>query len=230
MTPVKTTKERAFRVLGLAAILLASLTSYAQIQQTTEPNSDFATKALANYVATVVTERNVRGLGFKDITEAKFATLGEPIKVTFVGLRDLRAYSEEKPVTSIIRDAQALWYPVLVSGKARAKLEVLRVDGKPVAGEFGSPISTSAISSVVQELPDSLGANETIGTYTLTLLKIPILNAQFIHISTTDIDYLIPAVIDAELYKVEIGKAYPANVLLDRLKEFAQEIDENKLM
>lgn len=230
MSIYKTMQKGDFRLLILVLVFSMSLVSNAQRQQEIEPVSEFATQALAEYVQNVVTTRNVVGLGFENLAEAKSASIGRPYKVTFVGLRDLKAYETEEPATAIIRDSGSFWFPVLVNGQTRAKLEILRSDGEFVAGEFGARKTASAIADVTEDLPEVISRHNIHKPFTVTLMKIPVLNATFVHIAGTDGDYLVPAMLDPQKFELERGKAYRADAVFARLKEFVAKIDENKLM
>lgn len=188
-----------------------------------------AQEALKVYTTKLVNDRNYGSLGFRSLGEARAATLGSPQPVMLIGLTDLKGYSPGAPPKGLLRDARALWFPVLVGGQTRTKLEMVQVGSRWVAGEFGSAQSAQQMARVMAELPEKLAAARIKPPGTFTLVKVPALMAIFIYLDTESGEYLAPAMLYPERLGLEQGRLYPAQELLLKLKEAAKDIDEKKV-
>ena len=218
-------------VVGVAVALVGALESSQSAAQFIEGQAlvqarEVAAQSLRNYVAGVVKEDNAARLGFKTLAEAQTAQLGEPIPVFFIRLTDLKAYRAGSGAGSVLTNARTLWFPVLVNGEVRSKLEISEVHGKWVAGEFGRPATARDVSGVHGELPTILQKVALPAGARVTLVRIPALHVQAFYASGTSGDFFVPVRQEGLPDSVEVGKAYPADALLVRLAVAAKAVDE----
>lgn len=221
-------KRFLFALVGLIFVgFLPAVNSRAEAQMS---QKEFSQKSLEGYIRDVVNERNFANFGFKSLEEAKLARLGDPYKVMIIGLRDLKRYTPGSGVKNLLIDGKTLWYPVLVNGEIRAKLEIIEKEGKWIAGEFGRMKKAQKIYTAREALPrllDSKGIGEP---YTVMLIKIPALFAEFLYVESSKGEFFVPAMVQPERYKIKDAQVYDADEVLSQLKEAAQDIDENKVM
>jgi len=214
--------------LALAVGLNAMLAQPNQRRVATTPGvaaqdlTELAQKALRTYTTRLVNDRNYASLGFRSLGEANAATLGSPQTVTLIGLADLKGYTPGTPAKAVLRDARAVWFPVLVGGQTRTKLEMVQSGGRWVPGEFGAAQTAQQIGRVVSELPNKLAAARIKLPEKLVLVKVPSLMATFIYVDSESGEFLVPAMLSPERLAVEQGRPYPAQELLLKLKEAAK--------
>jgi hypothetical protein len=187
----------------------------------------FANQSLHNYVTAAVTEANASRLGFKTLGEAQSAHLGEPVPVLLIGLNDLKAFQPGTKIGAMLKDIRTLWFPVLVNGEVRSKLEISEVNGKWLAGEFGRPGTAKSLSGVREDLPKILETVKAPSASSPVLVRIPALHAQLFYESGPGGDFLVPAQAGGLPEGVEVGKAYPAEALLAKFAEMAKRMDAN---
>jgi hypothetical protein len=61
------------------------------------------------------------------------------------------------------------------------------------------------------------------------LVKIPSLHAVFLYVESPRGEFLVPAMPQPQRFNLQDAQIYPADDVLAKLSEFAQEIDEDKL-
>ncbi len=223
----------SLRVLATSALLapMLSVPNTVKAQQVRPDTlADFARQSLSYYTNNAVSEQNVGGLGFDDLRQARAASLGDPLAVTMIALQDLKDYTTDVPLDNIVRDGGAYWFPVVSGNQTRAQLEILRTEGGFVAGDFGKPVTARAIADVQARLPAVLEAGDIDPPYQTTLLRIPALAATLVHVSSSQGDFLVPAMVNPLRYGLENGRVYAATELLQRLHEVAVDIEGDKVM
>jgi hypothetical protein len=189
-----------------------------------------ANKALSNYVQEFLTEKNVARYGFKSLEEARTARLGEPLKVMFIGLENLKGYSQGMPAASLLIDKKTLWFPVVVGQETRAKLEIIEKDGIIIPGAFGAIKTTEKIDSTRRILTRLIKSGNIRDVKTTALVEVPSISAEFLYVEGADGEFFMPAMMNPERLGLEEGKLYAAEDLLSKLHDFAKEIDPNKVM
>lgn len=208
---------------ALAALLAHSNASGQVIQgEALAQAREFAGRALRNYVTAAVTEKNAGRLGFKTAAEAQAASLGDPISVALIGLNDLKAFERGTKVGSMLRDARTLWFPVLLNGEVRSKLEISEVNGQWLAGEFGRPELARTVNGVREGLPKILEVVKARSSGPPMLVRIPVLHVDLFYETGPEGGFLVPAGAGGLPDGVEVGKAYPAEELLARFAGLAQ--------
>ena len=96
----------------------------------------FAKTSLQGYVKDVLTEKNVGRYGFSTVGEASAATLGDPLRVHSIELKELKAYRPSAGLRSMQADSRTTWYPVIANNEVRAKLEIVETAGKTAGWRF----------------------------------------------------------------------------------------------
>jgi len=218
-----------FPFLGWSLIVLLPKIVYSQ-EMLQKPVLEFAQKSLKGYVNNVLNEKNFARFNFKSLEEARVAHLGDPYKVMFIGLGPLKDYKSGTGIRPILIDAKTLWFPVMVEGEIRTKLEVREKKGKLVSGEFGGIRVVQEIAKVRDQVPRLIESKGLRGPFKLMVVKIPALYAHFFYVESSQGEYLIPAMVQPQRYKLENGQIYAADQALSNLREFAKEIDGKTLM
>jgi hypothetical protein len=226
------TKMRSLFLLLMACSLIAATATVLFSQQTKLPAmaTEASTAALQKYVSEVVNKENFSKFNFKSYEEVATARLGQPYPVMYIGLQALQRYTPGTDIKSIAQDTNKIWFPVEVRGEARTKMVLVKKEGAWIAGEFGGTRTVEAIADVRSKIPRLVESRGIREPYTLALLEIPALYANFFYIESQQGNYLVPAMIRPGRYQIENGYIYPANELLARLKDFAVKIDGTKLM
>ena len=186
-------------------------------------------EALANFVKYALTEENVTTFGFKNLKEAQSARVDTPYQVMMIGLRELKTYKPGSGTESVLTDSGILWFPVMVSDEFKTKLELVRKRDQWMPGEFGNVRSAQEVWAVSVKLKDLLRSKGIGDTHTTSLVQVPVLLATFLYVQSPEGEFLIPAMVNPERYKIENGVVYPAEEVLTALKELAAEIKEGTI-
>ena len=226
-----------YRILfmALTCLLFACLQQAAYSQEEQEEAAikqsviDFAKKALEGYVNNALNEENVSRFGFKNLDEARTATLGIPRRVMVIGLRDLKQYKPGTAAKRLLSDVKAYWFPVMVGRETRTKLEIIEKEDKLVAGEFGKVNIVREVVSAEAQMPELLKSREIEEPLAPSILKIPALQAMFLYIEYKDQEFLVPAMAQPQRFKLGKAKLYTVDKVLSELSKVAQEIDEKKI-
>lgn len=219
------------RILCLAFLAVAPARSTAQFLggQELEQARTFAGRALDGYVTAAVRDENAPRLGFKDAKEARAARLGDPLPVLFVGLAELKAYRPGTGAGTVLSNMRTLWFPVLVNGEVRSKLEITEIHGKWTAGEFGRPSSARQLMRVKGELPRALQGLSAPPDAKVALVRIPSLDVELFYVSGAGGELFVPIRGQALPPELEPGKAYPADAVLSRLAAAARTVPADKV-
>jgi hypothetical protein len=109
-------------------------------------------------------------------------------------------------------------------------MEIVEKNGNWIAGEFGGVRTVKEIEIVKKQLPELLESKEVKEPYKIMLVKIPALYAAFLYIESSQGEFLIPAMVQPQRFNLETARLYNADEVLSKLREFAKEIDEKKVM
>lgn len=186
---------------------------------------NFAQTSLEGYVNYALTEKNVARFNFKSLEEAGKASLGDPYRILFTGLTTLQNYKPGTGAKPILMDSKTLWFPVMVDGEIRTKLELKEKKDQWISGEFGGVRNVREIAKVRNRFPDLLRSKGLSEPYSVSLLKIPALYAVFFYVESPQGEFLIPSMIQPHRYNLVNGQIYSADDVLSDLKGFAKEID-----
>lgn len=201
-------KNRGFRsfmfvVLSFALVLLVGQLVYSQ-DKSEPPKNEIAQEALELYIDNFVTEENFGNYGFEDYKEAQAAQVAAPYPVSFIGLEDLKGYESGAGAMKMLQEVGIYWYPVTANGETRTKLEMVKVDGAWIPGEFGGTATVQATMGAQSALERFLKAEGLeVEEEGVMLVKIPILNAAFLYFQSSDREYFVPALVQAERYDLE---------------------------
>jgi len=187
----------------------------------------FARTSLQGYVKDVLTEKNVGRYGFRSVGEASAATLGDPLRVHSIDLKELKAYRPGAGLRSMRTDSRTTWYPVIAGNEVRAKLEIVESVGKLMAGSFGAASEARRISAVRQQIPEKLRAKGISAASTMALVKILALKATFIYVESPGGSFLVPAMASPQRFGVENGDLYPADDLLSKMKDQVKDLPDD---
>lgn len=217
-----------FLVLGLALVLVVGQLAHSQ-DVPEPPKGDAAQEALQVYIEQFVTEENFAAYGFKDLKEAQAAKVAEPYAVMFISLEDLKGYKPGTGAMPILQDARIYWYAVTANGNTRTKLEMAQVNGEWIPGEFGG------VSTVQEVVTARISLERHIESGRLearpdqvVVVKIPALIATFLYFESAEEEYFIPAMVQAERFRLEKGTLYTTDEVLSILSRIAQPIDGSK--
>ena len=219
-----------FMTIGLSLLILSPKIVYSQDVKIQKQLLEFSQSSLAEYIKNVITEKNFANYGFKSLKETEVARPGDPYPVMVIGLKALKAYKSGTGAKPLLMDAKTFWFPVTVEGITRTKIEIIEKDGKWIAGEFGGVRTVKEIEIVKKQLPELLESKDIEAPYKIMLVKIPALYAEFLYIESSQGEFLISVMVQPERYKLVNGQMYTADEVLSKLREFAKEIDEKKVM
>ncbi len=222
---------RAVRALvcSLLLVVIAAGTSLSQ-RILLKQGSDFAAKSLSQYVKDIINEKNYQRFGFDSLAEAQRAKLGSPFEEVLIGLKEIKQYQRGATSKDLFVDANALWFPVLVGDKVCTKIEVLERDGRLVAGEFGGIRVARELARVDQDLSRKLDSLKIRPDRRNVLVRVQSLQAIFIYVQSPQGEYLVPAMVQPQRFGLENGKVYEFVEVLSKLKEYAKDIKEDKVM
>ncbi len=221
-----------FLALTCILCILSSGMVYSQDEETImigKKEKEFAEKSLDEYVKNFLSDKNVSKFGFRTLGQAQEATLGDPYKLMVIGLKNLKAYKAGMPANELMTDPQTLWYPVMVNDIATTKLEIIKKEGKLIAGEFGKIKIVQEITAAKDQLARMIEERKVKPPEEQMLIEISELHAMFIYFKNADGEFLIPSMIQPQRFELENGRVYPADELLSKLSEIAKKIDENKI-
>ena len=187
----------------------------------------FARTSLQGYVKDVLTEKNVGRYGFSTVGEASAATLGDPLRVHSIELKELKGYRPGAGLRSMQADSRTTWYPVIANNEVRAKLEIIETAGKLLAGGFGAASEARRISAARQQIPNLLRAKGIQAPGAMAIMKIPALKATFIFVESAGGNFLVPAMASPQRFGVNNGELYPADELLLRMKEQVKDLPDD---
>ena len=224
-------KTASLAVMALAALVLLSSFAFSQARRTryaAERNE--AQESLQMYVLQMLNKENVARFNFKSLDEARSATVGDPYSVSYIALDALQEYRAGTTARSIMKDAKKLWFPVLVGGEVRTKIEMVQRDGKWIGGEFGGTKSVQIISRVEQQLPGLFESEGLTEPFDTKMVMLPALYAVFFYEEDERGEYMVAAMAQPKRFGLRNGQIYEAEELLMRLKEHAVKIDPKKTM
>jgi len=210
--------------LGLLLVLGGLQPGAAELGQA--PTQKEAQTFLEQYVRDVLNGRNCTAFGFLNYNEARSARVGEPYPVMLVKLVDLKNYQQGTDLRSLWVPTGKWWFPVLVNGRGRTKIEVLARNGQYLAGEFGGTRTAREILKVISRLPKIFPA-EQVSPTDIRLVVIPALKANFLFLAGPQANYLIPCTVLPGRYDLENGTPADPEALLTTLKSYAEEIGED---
>ncbi len=189
-----------------------------------------AGQALKTYTSGYLKPDNYARFGFRSLEEAARARLGNPLPIALITLNDLKAYKPGTGARQLLKDARALWFPVMVGDEVRAKLEMVQKDSRWTAGEFGGARTAPNVGRAAAGLTDRLAAMNIKAVEKLSLVRVPALNAAFLLVESPSGEHMVPATTGVQKFGLEEGRIYTAGEVLIRLSEFAQKVDEKKVM
>ena len=190
---------------------------------------EFAQKSLNDYIKNLITEENFIKFGFKTLEEANSAKVGDPIPMVTIGLKDLKQ-AKDNSIETLAIIAKKLWFPVMVNGDVRAKIEILQKNERWIAGEYGTIKSAKIISDEIIKLPKLLEEKHIQKPDQLILLEIPSLSLDFLYVDSKDGKFMVPAATQPERFDLSNGELYNASDVIKNLRERVKDIDENKVM
>lgn len=221
--------NRLFRGVLLAIVGGSLIALFAVVVSSQDPLKELAQESLQDYVRDILTEVNYAEFGFKSLEEAQEAHVGDPLAVMFVGLEQLQVYEPGTGARPWLVDERIFWFPVVVEGQTRTKLEMVELNGEWVAGEFGGIATVERIATALEVLPMLLEERGLAWPDELMLVRIPALRAVFLYLESAGEEFFVPAMVQPERYDLLAEEVYPADELLYRLSEFAQQIEPGKV-
>ena len=178
-----------------------------------------AGQALKTFPA-MIDEENFKAMGFKSVSEARQAKLGQPIKVFMVRLDHLSKYEPGTPPDSLLDTTTSqVIFPLTVDNEARCAITVSLRNEQWVVTRFGSPNLTKLVSSARQasmkmtELPPSA----------YSIVRVPALNMVFVAYQDKDTNELmLTPTLDNPNLEMKAGSSMPATEVFNKLVPLAQ--------
>ena len=170
-----------------------------------------AEEGLAQFLANIVPQE-LANMGLTSAADIKAATLGEPYEQFTIYPDALKNYTPDQSISSLLTSTENWVYPVLVNGRARTQMNVVKSEGQWVAGFFGGTLPArihDGVSSMNATLGTDSGRGITsAGIEAAKLVRIPQINADFLFVGAGDDEYLFPISSDRALTQVVGGKVY----------------------
>jgi hypothetical protein len=212
--------------LGLLLVMAGPVLASAQPAKVPQDAMTLAPTFLRQYLKNVVNRENFSTFGFVSYKETRWARVGKPYPVMLVPLDGLKAYQQGTSLKSLWLTTGKWWFPVLVDGQGRTKMEVVEKNGQYLAGEFGGTKTAREVLNVRSKLPQILAANQIIPTE-VKLVMIPALMANFLFLESSQEEFLIPCMVHPQRYNLKNGILENPDTMLTILQSYAKEIDEN---
>lgn len=190
---------------------------------------EFAQSALENYVKYALNEKNVQNFGFANMEEAQAAKVGDPIQEMILGLRNLKEFKAGTALKEVLVDPGKLYFPVMVDGETRTKIEIVLINKEWVAGDLGGILPAQIFDQVRQRSEKALAEAGIKATSAPVLLEIPVLHAAFLYIEAEGGEFLIPAMPQAQEYGLDNGQVYPVEKILPIFVDLVQKIAEDEV-
>jgi hypothetical protein len=195
-----------------SALLLVFAAGCRKEEQATAPPppATQAQEAASSAIRTfqqLVTEQNYRSLGFESVDEVKTAALGQPLTVSTIGLEQLKAYRQGTDVNSLLTPSPDALYPVTANGQVRSSVTITKVEGGYRASSFGNAEIIKALSKYREAT-------------TAFAVRVPALNLYYLA-QRADNKLLLTPIADDTRLKLSIGKAVPAEDVLNQLVPLA---------
>lgn len=215
-------KKIAIKSLLIYLAVFFTLSGYCQMQPDDSLKS-FANRSLSFYLNNIINKDNFTSFGFDEYGETSKAELSEPYKIHYMGVEDLKKYEAGTDYKKIIMDAKKFWFPVMVNGEFRLRLEIIDKNGKLIAGEFGGSQSMKMMGKSSNRM-NNMFANQKIEAEKVSIIQIPAMHVMLYYAKTSEGDFFIPA-LDMKHYNLEAGKLYSPEEIFGILKKFAKDID-----
>jgi hypothetical protein len=169
----------------------------------------------------LVDAENVRELGFESPQQAQKANLGQPLLDYMIRLDELTKYDGGDPAKYLHATGQAV-YPVLVDGKPRSSITLLRKDNAWTPLSFGEAQLSDARGRALQAIKGAAPGAADGGFQ----VRIPAMNAVFVAHTVNGTVMLTP-VNSLPEFGLEANRTEPAKDVLARLQPLAHQIDPN---
>ena len=176
-----------------------------------------SSRALKTFAA-LVTRENYEALGFDAPTTVEKGTLGPPIREFLVRLDALREYDGETSAAALLSGGNVFRVPVLVDGRVRSSITILRGEEDWRAVSFGAPNFTTLVTRQRQRLMET--ARVTAGS--IFLVRVAALNVDFLGYGRDDQLMLSPLSTDAR-FELTAAEMLPAEEVLKALVPAARE-------
>jgi hypothetical protein len=134
------------RAPGIAQNIAAAQTPMTDTENTPERVAAHSLVTLRK----LTSDQTYRDLGFASVGEAEHTTLGEPLRVFFVRLDQLREFTEGDNARRLLTDANRYIFPVLVAGQLRSAVTVELLNGRWEAVGFGGSVIAAEYARVRQ--------------------------------------------------------------------------------
>lgn len=223
---------RAYKCLWFTLLIMVSTTSWGVAAASVIDEkmvTELSSNALTNYIKHALTKENVTAFGFKNLEEAQSARVGRPYPVMTIDLAKLKAYKPKSGVKAIATEPDILWFPVMVGNETRAKLEMVRHGDQWIPGEFGNVGSAKEVAAAAAMLSQPVASKAIGADYTTSMVRIPVLLAELLYVKSTKGEFLIPAMVNPERYKLRNGSVYQADEVLTKLSKIAAKIKEGTI-
>jgi hypothetical protein len=159
---------------------------------------------------------NFERSGFLSAEESRTATLGNPIRVLFVRLDELRDFSSGKDVKALLHDLGELIYPVVVNREVRTSITLGEKEGRWRFTRFGPSRLAIALLGDNRAQVEALAVSPT----DVSVVRVAALGTYFLGHQTGGGMVLTPIVNDPAA-KLVRGRPRPADEVLLDLVPFA---------
>lgn len=178
-----------------------------------------ASEALVT-LSELVTKENCKAMGFKSLSEARTAKLGEHLQVFIVRLDQLQKYKPGSDPDKILSGGDRVIYPVTVEEQVRSSIVVEKVKEHWNATSFGGSNQIKMLTKMRKACSDSTSL--PISSY--FTVQVLALNLYFIAHRTNDVLMLTP-LLDDPSYGFKAGKTMLADEVFGAILPAAKRHD-----
>ena len=101
----------------------------------------------------LVNEQNYRVLGFNSFAETSEMTLGDPLSIYFIGLTEIKNFTENDDPENLFAKPVETIYPVNVRDEVRSSVSVKKSGEEWIVTGFGRPKWIKAVNRIIADSP-----------------------------------------------------------------------------
>jgi hypothetical protein len=181
-----------------------------KINPAAQQPQDAATNAVS-LLQKLVNEQNYKNLGFRTVDEVKFAQLGQPMEVYYLGLERMKSYQTGEDPNNLLTPSSELIYPVTVGGDVRTGVTIIHKEHGYESSSFGN-------ADIVRRLT---GYRQSAKEFAV---HIPAFNLYFVGRPVNSHVLLVPIANNPRL-KAQAGEATPIEAVVDQLRPYVDSYD-----
>jgi hypothetical protein len=199
---------------ALLILMLSLGIAGAQESRTDRAQADSAAATSLQTYAKLVSTENARSLGFESPAQVSSAKLGEPLRIYFVRLDQLREYAPGHDPNTLLSGSDKLLYPVTTDGTVRSSVIVEKYKNVWRGTSVGNPpLARSATRA--RDAARRASVDDTF------LVHVAALNMYFLGARVSG-QLKLGALIEDKRVRLAIDELVPAEHVLEQLVPIAR--------